>query len=78
LSPKKGAILPLKNVALDFILSPIWRQIAPSGHPESNPTILGKSYWTLINIKWPSFMMQPWNSQETSLINLHLTNKLIV
>jgi len=40
LSPKKGAIFTLKKVATDFILSPFWRQIAPSGHPGPQRSLL--------------------------------------
>ncbi len=42
----------------------------PIARSNPNPTIFGKKIYRTANIKWPSFMMKPWNSQEISLINL--------
>ena len=41
-----------------------------------NPTIFGKRYRTA-NIEWSSFMMKPWNSQETFLIKFQPYCKII-
>ena len=39
-----------------------------------NPTIFWKKRYRTADINRPSFMMQSWNSQETSYINSHLTD----